>query len=67
MAKMGNITMQIDKYFIQTRIPICLSKHCKHNMLSLHDVAFCNLKTIEIGKEGNCLSFEERKKDEPSQ
>ena len=55
MAK-GNLKVEIDKFFIQTRITRCITLNCANR------VEFeCNLKEIEM-KDGKCSSlvFEER-------
>ena len=40
----------------------CFASKCKHNLLPT--CACCNLKTLNVGPDGKCESFEERTGEE---
>ena len=62
MAEMkGVLTVRADNFFTATRIRICLNKDCKFNMMRGKGDAdlVCELKMVEIDKDGRCLMQED--------
>lgn len=65
MAKMGDITLTVDSFFIDSRVGTCLNFACRFNSYKQkkQEEANCSLKKIEINQDGQCSSFEPILKD----
>lgn len=67
MAKIGDITVRADSYFVSTRINHCLARDCVHNLLNAENEEMavnCRLKTTHINEQGACGSFEDKGSDD---
>jgi len=52
MAKLGAISVKIDKYFKETHVYTCIAFDCENNT-----AGDCNLKIINVGDDGVCGGF----------
>jgi hypothetical protein len=64
MSEFGKITVEFGedaKRFAEfvnaTRIPVCFAHACVNNNVHTDGVAECQLKSVEIKRDGRCASF----------
>jgi len=58
----ADLTLEVDKYFTDTRVFICMNFDCVYNQHKQGE-ANCLLKNIAIGKSGQCEGFKPEGKD----
>lgn len=57
MAKLGNIYLNINEFFTNTRVKGCLSLYCIYN----REDGNCNLKEIVLDEGGRCKSYQKKR------
>ena len=58
MAKLGDIEVRIDPFFINTRVAKCIEQRCLNQDSLTSD---CGKKRIVIGANARCMDFNDKK------
>jgi len=60
MAKINPLKITLDPFFTETRVHVCANTLCKFHT---KDDECCMLRAIDLGIDGRCLCFEEKKEE----